>query len=197
MPRNDGGALPGEEEGAPQEILFDNGGMLFAGQAGTYRMDQAAAVLGRQLRNLGVTFGWDPGYTAEAEETAEKAFRNTLTPAQRRTWTQHHWFVLRSNRGHWWRIRGNGVSGNVDLLSGEKGVPLAAFCAHPAGTMPYPSIYLAQLYTLTHDEARFTKVAICHWGYPIPDGLQIAAGVLALLPPRIPWVNTPIPVDGT
>lgn len=188
MPTNDGGALPGENDGgAPQQIQFAGGGVLFPDGFQLVGMQAAGQMFAQQVRNI--YDYWGPGYTAEAEQAAEDALRRALTLQQASTWSRCGWLALRSDRGHWWRIRGSSVSGNVDLLSSEHGPPLAAFCAHPNEVMPYAAHHLSQLLTLTHDEARFTRVAICHYGYPLADGLQVAPDVQALLPGIVPWVN--------
>lgn len=177
MPDINEGAPAGRGAGAPGPYVLQH-----AGGGLTFQVPAAFA----RLLNL---MPYEPPYTDEADQAATTAFLGVMTPVQRQTWDRDHYLLLRSNLGHWWRIRNAGCSGNVDLMTrrGGETVPVAAFCAHPAGVMPYAVHWLSQLLTLVHDEARFTRVAVCHYGYPVDGGLDPDLAALLPSPPPLTY----------
>jgi hypothetical protein len=119
-----------------------------------------------------------------ADTVARRQLERCLTAGQREQLQGEHCFRLVSNTGRSWQVGASGQSGNVALLDAA-GFAEAIYCAHPAGNVPDPAAWLAQLLWLTSDEAGFLAVANCehpHDGY-LPAGYsQVAASVPVTVP---------------
>jgi hypothetical protein len=116
-----------------------------------------------------------------AAERSRQLLDRCLTAAQRASMTERNYFTLTSNRGHQWQINCYGQAGNVSLL-GASGMPLAHYCAHPAGGVPDPAAWLVQMMTLATDELAFLRVA-----NPYGGDHEAARCILnsALAPPKV------------
>jgi hypothetical protein len=92
-----------------------------------------------------------------ADARATQLLWSLLTPAQRRTYSDHGWFAVRGSAGGRYRVHRNGHAGNVDELDAN-GYPVATWCCHPPGALPDADAHIAQLLTLQCDEPGFRAV---------------------------------------
>jgi hypothetical protein len=105
-----------------------------------------------------------------AHERALELLSLVLTTDQLRSYNEHGWFEVISNKNNRWRIHRDSVAGNVTLMARDSNERLASFCAHPPSPCPVPDAHLAQALTLLTDEEAFLRVANPHWYVePIPE----------------------------
>lgn len=108
----------------------------------------------------------------QARNRARDLLMAHLDAQQKRDVLEHDWFEVCSDRGRRWRIRMQGIVGNVDLMPEVGSERLASYCAHSPGDLPSSDHFLAQKLVLETDEQSFLNVANIHWrDYNIfPDG---------------------------
>ncbi len=102
----------------------------------------------------------------EKERAAQRAIENqiaeallleNLTPTQRSTYQRDQYIPVVSDDGkRTYRIT-RGVSGNVQLVEGNK--VRYRFCIHPPDDSPVPDVMLGQLLLLKTDELEFLRIA--------------------------------------
>ena len=95
-----------------------------------------------------------------------------LSAEQRTELAQRGYFHVVGSRGRRYRIRAQGIDGNVEWVDND-GVVLGRLCAHPNGSLPMADYWLAQMLTLRHDEDAFLRVANVHAGQRPP--MEVAA----------------------
>lgn len=95
----------------------------------------------------------------KARERALELLGTVLTVEQMASYREKGWFEVRGSKGRRWRIRANGVAGNVDLMPEIGQVREATYCAHPPQALPAPDVHLAQMLALVTDEDEFVRVA--------------------------------------
>jgi hypothetical protein len=97
-----------------------------------------------------------------ATERANGLLLEHLTPEQRETFTSRGWFVVVGGKtGTRYRVRGGTLTGNVDVMHGEK--VRHRLCAHvPTGRVPMGDQLLAQKITLELAEDDFLRIANRH-----------------------------------
>jgi hypothetical protein len=106
---------------------------------------------------------------AAVQVRARSLLESLLSEEQRNSLRHHGRFQVTGSRGRRYCINANGQSGNVDLLDDAGGI-MGKFCAHPAGYLPDPDAWAAQLLALMTDEEAFLRVANLHWGHrPVPQ----------------------------
>jgi hypothetical protein len=98
-----------------------------------------------------------------ARERALELLGYVLTEEQMTSYQEKGWFEVISNKGRRFRIRDNGVAGNVDLMPEIGEQREATYCAHPPGGLPDPDVHAAQALALATDEESFLQVANCHY----------------------------------
>lgn len=96
-------------------------------------------------------------------ERAQQLLESRLSAEQRTELAQHGYFHVVGSRGRRYRIRAQGVNGNVEWVDND-GVVLGRLCAHPSGSLPHADYWLAQMLALQHDEDAFLRVANVHAG---------------------------------
>jgi hypothetical protein len=145
-------------------------------------MSTPYTIMGTAGRWVTPQAGWHETVTGDFNRAAERAERTGLAAASRRSRdtarargmvlfesllddTQRAMLHERScieltgSDGRRYRIRANGIAGNVDLLNPADGRPQLALCAHLPGREPSPDHWAAQLLALTTDAERFLRTA--------------------------------------
>jgi hypothetical protein len=95
---------------------------------------------------------------AAAGDRARALLLEHLSPAQRKTFTEHGWFVVEGGRTKTrYRIRSAGAAGNIDVLQGERAT--ARLCCHAQSHIPLGDQWLAQKIMLELAEDDFLRIA--------------------------------------
>jgi hypothetical protein len=98
-----------------------------------------------------------------AAERANELLSQHLSPAQRETFLKNGWFIVEGGKSKTkYRIRGNTLTANVDVLDNKDKVT-HRLCAHPRfDACPMADHLLAQKMTLEFDEDSFLRTANRH-----------------------------------
>lgn len=95
---------------------------------------------------------------AIANVRARSLLDEFLDETQKAELETHKQFHVVGSKGRRYCIRGQGQSGNVDLLRADGSVQ-ARLCAHPSDYLPDGDAWLSQMLHLTSDEDRFLRTA--------------------------------------
>jgi hypothetical protein len=105
---------------------------------------------------------------AQSEERRIAALRRSrelllqhLTPAQRKTFEENHWFIVQGGQSKkTYRIKTTGYTGNIEELRGDR--VTHRLCGHLRGAYALHDHHVAQKISLEYDEETFVRLCNRH-----------------------------------